>query len=340
MSGCFGTRIQLAIFGESHGPAIGITVDGLPPGLKLDMDFIESEMARRAPGQSALSTSRKEPDAPEILSGLLDGVTTGAPLCAVIRNTNQRSRDYGGLGDLVRPGHSDYTGHVRYFGYNDVRGGGHFSGRITAPLVFAGAICKQLLMKRGVEVFSHAQRLAVIQKPLAQEMEQAILEAKRSGDSVGGVIECMALGLPAGLGAPFFDSVESVLSHMLFSVPAVKGVEFGLGFSMCDLRGSECNDAFAMRDGKVVTQTNRCGGILGGITTGMPLVFRVAVRPTASILREQQTVSLERMQEEKLTVHGRHDPCIVPRALPVIEAAAAIVLEDLLLQRDGEHPVE
>ena len=366
MSGCFGTRIQLAIFGESHGPAIGITVDGLPPGLKLDMDFIESEMVRRAPGQSALSTSRKEPDAPEILSGLLDGVTTGAPLCAVIRNTNQRSRDYGGLGDLVRPGHSDYTGHVRYFGYNDVRGGGHFSGRITAPLVFAGAICKQLLMKRGVEVFSHAQRLsgiqdesflnasldlealralrnerlAVIQKPLAQEMEQAILEAKRSGDSVGGVIECMALGLPAGLGAPFFDSVESVLSHMLFSVPAVKGVEFGLGFSMCGLRGSECNDAFAIRDGKVVTQTNRCGGILGGITTGMPLVFRVAVRPTASILREQQTVSLERMREEKLTVHGRHDPCIVPRAVPVIEAAAAIVLEDLLLQRDGEHPAE
>lgn len=366
MSGCFGTRLKLAIFGESHGPAIGVTLDGLPPGLELDMPFIESEMARRAPGQSPMSTTRKEADAPEILSGILDGVTTGAPLCAVIRNTSQRSRDYGNLGDLVRPGHSDYTGHVRYFGYNDVRGGGHFSGRITAPLVFAGAICKQLLLKRGVEVFSHAQRLAgiqdegfletqadrqtlrelrkerlaVLRKERLPEMEQAILTAKRAGDSVGGVIECMALGLPAGLGAPFFDSVESVLSHMLFSVPAVKGVEFGMGFAMCDLKGSECNDPFDVQQGRVVTETNRCGGILGGITTGMPLVFRVAVRPTASILMRQQTVSLERMQQEPLTVHGRHDPCIVPRALPVIEAATAIVLEDLLLQRDGEHPVQ
>ena len=359
MSSFFGQHLHLSLFGQSHGEAIGVTLDGFPAGMTLDMPFILSEMARRAPGQSAMTTARREADQPEILSGVLNGRTTGQPITCIIRNTNTRSADYGDGVDLVRPGHADYTGHIRYFGLEDWRGGGHFSGRLTAPIVFAGALCRQWLRNQGVGIVSHVQQLAdihddslldtpvpdgealrsmtlpVLRQGLAQEMEAEILRAKADGDSVGGVIECMITGLPAGLGAPFFDSVESVLSHLLFSVPAVKGVSFGEGFGFASLRGSQANDAWRMQDGKVVTETNRCGGVLGGITNGMPVVFRCCVRATPSIAQAQDTVSLKTGENAELAVRGRHDPCIIPRAVPVVEAMAAIGMMELMKERSA-----
>jgi len=358
MSSSWGQHLHLSIFGQSHGEAIGVTIDGLPAGMVIDMERLLAEMARRAPGQSALTTARKEPDAPEFLSGVLNGRTTGQPICLVIRNTNQRSRDYGDGVDLVRPGHADYTGHVRYFGFEDWRGGGSFSGRLTAPLVAAGALCSQWLEMQGVKIACHVQQLGrvkdvsfmtadpaadysymkqmhlpVLTEGLDQQMEQEAMAARNAADSIGGVLECMITGLPAGLGAPFFDSVESGISQLMFSVPAVKGVEFGEGFGFAQLRGSQANDAFRMAEGHVVTETNHSGGVNGGITNGMPVVFRCVIRPTPSIGQVQKTVSLKSGEDAELVVHGRHDPCILPRAVPVIEAMTAIAVMELWKER-------
>jgi len=360
MSSTWGQHLKLSIFGQSHGEAIGVTLDGFPAGMEIDMDRLLTEMARRAPGQSLLTTARKEADAPEFLSGVLNGCTTGQPICIVIRNTNQRSRDYGDGVDLVRPGHADYTGHVRYFGFEDWRGGGSFSGRLTAPLVAAGALCSQWLEQQGINIACHIQQLGdvrdasfldadpsvdhsymkqmhlpVLTAGLDVQMEAAAMVARNEGDSIGGVIECMATGLPAGLGAPFFDSVESQISHLLFSVPAVKGVEFGEGFGFASMRGSQANDAFRMSDGSVITETNHSGGVNGGITNGMPVIFRCAIRPTPSIAQKQQTVSLKTGENAELEIHGRHDPCILPRAVPVIEAMTAIAILDLWKERQA-----
>ncbi|MDY3618504.1 chorismate synthase [Agathobaculum sp.] len=361
MGSTWGNSIRISVFGESHGAGIGVTIDGFPPGVVYDEAFILREMERRAPGRNKQSTARSESDTPRILSGVFDGRTTGTPVCAVIENTNQHSGDYAGLADQPRPGHADYTGMLRYKKCNDPRGGGHFSGRLTAPLVFAGALCKLWLKMQGVLVGSHIQSIAQIQdmpfddvcvtpaqleqlrladypvqNPRALDaMLAAIEDARLEQDSVGGVIECAAIGVPAGLGSPMMDTVESRLSSILFAVPAVKGVEFGAGFGFAALRGSHANDAF-YKDGDVVkTETNNNGGILGGITSGMPLLVRAAIKPTPSISQTQQTLSLSRGTVEQLSIHGRHDPCIVTRAAPVIEAAVAVALADLVREANG-----
>ena len=356
MSNIFGHAVTMTIFGESHGVGIGVVLDGLPAGIKIDFDAVRQEMARRAPGKDAISTARDEKDAFEVESGIFNEYTTGAPLCCVIKNKDQRSKDYSQLRHKMRPGHADYTGMIRYDGFNDYRGGGHFSGRITAPLVFAGAIAKQILEERGVTIGAHILQIADIKdtsfnplgetvttlealkkdtvptldKGKAQQMVERILAAKENVDSVGGIIEAMAVGLPAGLGNPFFDSVESVLSHMIFSVPATKGIEFGDGFGLASMQGSTANDSFYYdEEGTVKTRTNHNGGINGGITNGMPLVFRVVVKPTSSISQEQQTIDTDTKENCTLLVKGRHDPCIVQRAVPVIEAAAAWAILDV-----------
>ena len=317
--------MKYTIFGESHGPAIGVVLEGVPAGLELDLDFIRAQLARRAPGQNAMTTARKEADEPELLSGVFEGRTTGGPLCAVIFNTDTRSRDYAKLKDLPRPGHADYAGFVRYRGCNDYRGGGHFSGRLTAPLVFAGAVAQQVLGGHGVTVAARISNVAGIPDPTPEEMEGAILAAKADGDSVGGRIACAVTGLPAGLGDPDFGcNVEGIVSQYLFAVPAVKAVGFGLGTGFAEVRGSQANDPFYMDGGTVRTRTNHAGGINGGITNGMPVTFEVTIRPTPSIGREQDTVDLSTGYDAKLSVTGRHDPCILPRAVPVIEAAAAL----------------
>ena len=323
--------MRYMIFGESHGPAIGVALEGVPAGLALDLDFIRAELARRAPGQNAMTTARKEKDEPEILSGVFEGKTTGTPLCAIIFNTDTRSKDYAKLKDLPRPGHADYAGFVRYHGCNDYRGGGHFSGRLTAPLVFAGAVAKLALRQRGVAVAARISNVAGIADPTPEEMEKAILAAKADQDSVGGRIRCAVTGLPAGLGAPDFGcNVEGIFSQYLFAVPAVKAVGFGLGTGFADLRGSQANDAFYMDGDTVRTRTNHTGGVNGGITNGMPVEFEVTIRPTPSIARSQDTVDLSAGTDAKLEITGRHDPCIVPRAVPVIESAAALATCELL----------
>ncbi len=355
MADTYGKLFRLTLFGESHSAAIGVVIDGVPAGLSLDLEEIGREMGRRAPGKDVLSTPRKEADIPQIVSGFFEGKTTGTALCAIIENTNTRSGDY--EPELLRPGHADFTGKLRYDGHNDYRGGGHFSGRLTAPLVFAGAVAKQFLAQCGVSVCAHlqsvsdifdtpfdachpqmddktlsARELPVLDESVIEKMKQAILSAKADGDSVGGCVECAIAGLPVGVGSPFFESVESRLSAMLFSVPAVKGVEFGTGFDISKLRGSEANDSFYLENGEIKTRTNHNGGLNGGITNGMPVIFRVAVKPTPSIAKEQDTVNIAEMKECKMRVHGRHDPCIAHRAVCVIEAAAAIVAADLLLE--------
>ncbi|KOF57571.1 MULTISPECIES: chorismate synthase [Clostridium] len=357
MSGVWGNKIQVSIFGESHGKAIGIVIDGLEPGVELDMEAINKEMARRAPGKNKFSTQRKEGDEVQIVSGFFNGKTTGTPLTALIWNSNQHSSDYSNIKDTPRPGHADYTGFVKYEGFNDYRGGGHFSGRITAPLVFAGAVAKQILMKKNIIIGSHilsihdikekyfdkvninketleelvSKEFPVMDDAKGLEMKKAILKVKDELDSVGGVIECCALNLPVGLGDPFFDSVESTLSHLLFSVPAVKGVEFGLGFDIAKLKGSEANDEYYYDEDKnIKTYTNNNGGILGGITNGMPLIFRAAIKPTASIYRKQKTVNLKTKENDDIAIIGRHDPCITLRAVPVIEAVCAIGILDII----------
>ncbi|EDT74683.1 chorismate synthase [Clostridium butyricum] len=357
MSGMWGNKLKVSIFGESHGAGIGITIDGLPSGIEIDMEEVIKEMARRAPGKSRLSTARKEGDQPEILSGFFEGKTTGTPLCAVIRNSDQHSKDYGKLKDLMRPGHADYPGFIRYNGFNDYRGGGHFSGRITAPLVFAGAVCKQILNIKGINVGAHVKSIGTIYDKSFDEVEltkelldnlkinelpllccekeemmrNAILEARSDCDSVGGTIECTVIGIDAGVGNPFFDSVESTLAHLMFSVPAVKGIEFGKGFEMSELRGSQCNDEYYYDGDKVKTYTNNNGGITGGITNGMPILFKVGIKPTPSIAKKQRTIDIEEKKESELIIEGRHDPCIVQRAVPVIEAVTAIGILDLVL---------
>lgn len=362
MSSIWGNQVKISLFGESHGQGVGVVLDGLPAGIALNEEEIQKEMARRAPGDK-LSTPRKEADAYEILSGFVDGHTTGTPLCAMIRNTNTHSKDYSGLRITPRPSHADYTGGVRYQGYNDIRGGGHFSARVTAGLVFAGAVAKQILKTKGIQIGAHlkriyqtedasfttetlteetfaqlaAQRLPVLQQEVADAMEQAILKTRAEGDSVGGVVETAVIGLPAGFGNPFFDSVESKLAHVLFSVPGVKGVEFGAGFAITELKGSEANDPFCIENGAIKTKTNNNGGINGGITNGMPVIFRVALKPTPSIAKEQQTVNLETMENTTLSVKGRHDPCIAVRGVPVVEAATAVCLLDILAEGGFFH---
>ncbi len=355
MSNALGNSYRVQIFGQSHSPMIGAVIEGIPAGVVPDMNFIGAFMARRAPG-GALSTARREADVPRIVSGLNDrGETCGAPLCALIENGNARSRDYDSLRDVPRPGHADFTAAVKFGGHNDIRGGGQFSGRLTAPLCFAGALALQLLKARGIDVRARVCRIAGIQDapvdlahppmegltegPLpcvdpgaAARMAEAIERARANGDSVGGVVECFATGLPAGLGDPMFDGVENRLAGALFGIPAVRGVEFGLGFAAADLRGSEHNDPFHMEDGRVVTEGNHHGGALGGITSGMPLAVRVAFKPTPSIAREQGSVSLARGEDVPLSIQGRHDPCVVPRAVPVVEAAVACVLLDMVLE--------
>lgn len=356
MSGVWGNNIKVSIFGESHGNAIGINIDGLPSGFEIDMDKILLEMERRAPGKNQLSTARKEADLPEILSGFFEGRTTGTPLCAIIRNSDTRSKDYAKTKDFMRPGHADFTGYERYSGFNDYRGGGHFSGRITAPLVFAGAICKQILEEKGIFIGAHIssikdiedenfnstniskedllelrnKELPLINTSLEEKMKHTIMQAKYDGDSVGGTIECAVVGIKPGVGNPFFDSVESTLAHLMFSVPAVKGIEFGKGFDMTKLFGSEANDEYYYDGDLVKTKTNNNGGILGGISNGMPIVFKVAIKPTASILKEQNTIDIKNKKDVKFRIEGRHDPCIVQRAVPVIEAVTAIGMLDLI----------
>lgn len=359
MSGIWGNNLKISIFGESHGNAIGINIDGLPAGIELDLDKIDKEMKRRAPGKSSISTSRNESDIPEILSGYFDGKTTGTPLCAIIRNSDTRSKDYGEVKNLMRPGHADYTGHIKYSGFNDYRGGGHFSGRITAPLVFCGAICKQILSKEGIEIGAHIKKIKNIEDkgfnyvdisrqellnlqnlelPLLdlskeEAIKNTILDAKNQGDSVGGIIECAVVGIDVGVGNPFFDSVESTLSHLLFSVPAIKGVEFGLGFDITDMYGSQSNDEMCYDGDTIKSKTNNNGGIVGGITTGMPIIFKVAIKPTPSISKQQNTVNIKDKKNDVLAIKGRHDPCIVQRAIPVIEAVTAIGIFDLMKGR-------
>ena len=356
MSGMWGNKLKVSIFGESHGAGIGITIDGLPSGFEINMDEVLKEMARRAPGKSRLSTTRKEADMPEILSGFFEGKTTGTPLCAIIRNSDQHSKDYGKLKDLMRPGHADYPGFIKYKGFNDYRGGGHFSGRITAPLVFAGAVCKQILESKGIRIGAHVKSIGKVhdksffdvdltnelldeikvnELPLLdpkkeEEMRNTILEARKEQDSVGGTIECAVLGIEAGIGDPFFDSVESTLAHLMFSVPAVKGIEFGKGFSMSEHRGSECNDEYYYDGDKVKTYTNNNGGITGGITNGMPILFKVGIKPTPSISKKQKTIDINEHKDAELVIEGRHDPCIVQRAIPVIEAVTAIGIMELV----------
>ncbi len=356
MGGIWGNKIKLSIFGESHGPAIGITIDGLPPGFDINMEKVMEEMDRRKPGKSLLSTTRKESDIPEIITGFFNGRTTGAPLTAIIKNKDQRSKVYDDIKHLMRPGHADYPAYVKYKGYHDYRGGGHFSGRITAPLVFAGAICKQILEEKEIYIGAHVKsisriedesfadtevskdlfdrlkkmELPVINEAIQPAMEEEILKARKEMDSVGGTVECTVTGLPAGIGDPFFNSVESVLSHLMFSVPAVKGIEFGKGFEITKMRGSEANDAYYYDGDEVKTYSNNNGGITGGITNGMPLLFTVAVKPTSSIAKKQQTINISEKKNDEIVVKGRHDPCIVPRAVPVIEAVTAIGILDLM----------
>ena len=365
MSSSWGETLRLSVFGESHGKGIGVVLEGLPAGEEIDEAALLAQMARRAPGQNGLSTARKESDFPEILSGVYQNRTTGTPLCAVIRNADKHSGDYADLITRPRPGHADYTGRVRYGGFNDPRGGGHFSGRLTAPLVFAGAVCRQILARRGVSIGAHlleaggvkdtpfdamgesdavfarlAQGFPALSDEAGGRMKQAIEAAKLDGDSVGAIIECMATGVPAGLGEPMFGGVENRMASFLFGIPAVKGVEFGAGFAAAGMRGSAHNDAFVFDGaGAVRTGTNRHGGVLGGITSGMPIVFCAAFKPTPSIFKEQKTVDLQKKEETTLLIHGRHDPCVAVRAVPVVESAAAVVLLDLWLT-GGAHELK
>ena len=320
MSSNFGENIKFSVFGQSHSEGIGVVIDGLPAGESLDMKEIQAFMARRAPGNNPGDTPRREADQARVLSGLADGMTCGAPLCAVIENTDARSKDYESLRHIPRPGHADFALNEKFHGHQDVRGGGHSSGRLTAPLCFAGAVCMQILGRRGVEVCATITKMG------------DVAHARQSGDSVGGVIECVAEGLPAGLGSPMFGGTENRLAAALFGIPAVRGVEFGAGFSAASLLGSENNDEYYVEDGKVRTRTNHHGGVLGGITTGMPLVLRVAIKPTPSIALAQKSVDLRTLEETELTIGGRHDACIVPRAVPVVEAVTACVILDLMME--------
>ena len=331
MSNSFGNRYRFTIFGQSHAPAIGVTVEGLPAGFAPDMEALAAFLARRAPGNGKYSTPRKEADAPEFIAGLADGHTCGAPVTAVIRNTNARSGDYDELRRVPRPGHADFSAFVKYGFARDVAGGGQFSGRLTAPLCIAGGLALQLLAQEGINIRARILSIGGETEPSA--MEKVLAEVKAAEDSVGGVIECVAEGVPAGLGEPMFGGMENRIAQAVFAIPAVKGVEFGAGFAVGHMRGSENNDPFYFdATGPVRTRTNHHGGILGGITSGMPIVFRAAFKPTPSIGMEQDSVDLVSHENVKLTVRGRHDPCVVLRAVPCVEAAAAVAIYDALLE--------
>ena len=357
MSSCYGKNLKISIFGQSHSPAIGVVADGLPYGFRPDLERLQAFMARRAPAGKGLATPRKEKDAFEILSGMANGAFCGAPFAAEIRNTDTRSGDYRGIADLPRPGHADFTAHIKYRGHQDVAGGGHFSGRLTAPLCLIGGICLQLLEQEGIYIGAHIENIGgirdlpldaaalapetlsalgsrpfpVLDPTAGDRMKEAIRTALGEGDSLGGAIECGVTGLPVGLGDPMFDGMENRIASAIFAIPAIKGIEFGAGFRVCSMKGSENNDCYTVKDGKIRTETNHHGGILGGITSGMPLLFRTAVKPTPSIFQPQQSVSLSQKTEQTLEIKGRHDPCIVPRAVPCVEAAAAIAIYDALL---------
>lgn len=357
MASAIGEKIKISVFGESHGNAIGVVIDGLPAGKTLDIDKILHEMSRRAPGNDKTATPRKEKDMPEILSGIVDNTLTGAPLAAIIRNTNTKSKDYSDIKRCPRPGHSDYPAFVKYNGFNDIAGGGHFSGRLTAPIVFAGAVCKQLLADKGIKVTAHIgsignvydesfdgcnipdelisrllnSRFPLIDENKEDDMRKVVSVAAEEKDSVGGTIECAVTGIGAGIGYPMFDGIEGRIAKAVFGIPAMKGIEFGKGFALSEMRGSESNDNFRYdENGNVYTKTNNCGGILGGITNGMPVTFKVAVKPTPSISQPQETINLETKKNDILEINGRHDPCIVLRAVPVIEAITAVTILDLL----------
>ena len=358
MSSYLGKNLHVSIFGQSHAQAIGVTVDGLPAGEQIDMAQLQAFLDRRAPGRDATATPRKEADVPRFLCGLVDDMTCGAPLCAVIENTNTRSKDYSNLHDVPRPGHADYTAQVKYGGYQDVAGGGHFSGRLTAPLCIAGGLCKQWLEEMGIHIGAHIYMIGgfedfkfdplspqldqvghdfpVLNAELGNLMKEAIAKARADGDSVGGMIECAVTGLPVGLGDPMFGGMESRIAQIIYGIPAVKGLEFGDGLTYAYDRGSEMNDSYIVTEDGIQTVTNHCGGILGGITNSMPVTFKVTIKPTPSISRPQQSISLSRMENTTLEIKGRHDPCIVPRAVPVIEAAAAIAIYDAVLARRRE----
>ena len=355
MSANWGKNIELSLFGESHGKAIGIVIGNLPAGIKLDLEAIKKDLSRRAPGKNKMSTARKEKDEVEIISGVIDGVTTGAPLVGMIYNSDQHSKDYSYLKELMRPGHSDYSAYEKYHGFNDVRGGGHFSGRLTAPIVFAGAIAKQILKQQGIYVGAHIQSIKdvydesfsvniseemlenlllkqypTINDEVFTKMQETIEEARLNQNSVGGTIECAIINVPAGIGNPFFDSVEAHLSQLLFSIPAVKSVSFGLGEKITELYGSEANDSYYYDGDIVKTKTNNNGGILGGISNGMPIVFKVGIKPTPSVSLKQDTISVKTKENSTLEIKGRHDPCIVPRAIVVVEAMAALGILDMI----------
>ena len=355
MSSTCGENIKVTVFGQSHSAAIGMTLEGVPAGESIDMEELRAFLRRRAPGRNAWSTARKEEDIPEFLAGLKGGVSCGTPITAIIRNTDARPGDYEALRNVPRPGHADYTAFVKYGESADFSGGGHFSGRLTAALCIAGGICIQILRRGGVEIISRIAQTGpvkdrgellsstaenafpTVNKDSGLEMQGYIASCKADGDSAGGIIECKVLGLPAGLGDPMFDGMENRIARLVFGIPACKGIEFGAGFGAALLRGSENNDPFDIEDGRIITKTNNCGGILGGITDGMPLVFRAAFKPTPSIAREQESVDLSTMEKETLKVSGRHDPCIVPRAVPVVEAAAALAVYDAYLSRGKEE---
>ena len=353
MSSTYGDHLKLSIFGQSHGPAIGMTLDGIPAGLPVDLEKLQQFLNRRAPGQHDWSTPRKEADRPEFLGGILDGFTCGAPIAAVIYNQNSRSGDYENLKDCPRPGHADYTAQIKYGGFQDAAGGGHFSGRLTAPLCIAGGLCKQWLEEMGIRIGAHILTVGrtgdvcfdavnpeldsvdpsfpVLDRNCGEEIQKCIHAARQAGDSVGGIIECAIIGLPAGIGEPMFGGVESKIAQIVYGIPAVKGVSFGLGQEFSANPASALNDEFKFVNGRIETYTNHCGGILGGITNGMPVIFDVTIKPTPSISKPQQTVNLKTGEATTIEIKGRHDPCIVPRAVPVVEAAAAIAVYDLIL---------
>ncbi len=357
MGSVYGKNIRISIFGQSHSAAIGVVVDGLPAGHKIDLEELRAFMRRRAPGSGGLGTARKEADEVEILAGLADGALCGAPFAAIIRNGDARPGDYAALADTPRPGHADYTAEIKYGGRQDRSGGGHFSGRLTAPLCVAGGLCLQLLRREGVLVGAHLERVGnvrdrsfdpvrvgpedlaealknyppALDAAASREMALLIQKVREEGDSVGGAVECAVIGLPAGLGEPMFDGLENRIAAAVFAIPAVKGLEFGSGFGCCGLLGSECNDPFVVEDGSIKTATNNHGGILGGISSGMPVIFRAAFKPTPSIGRKQRTVSLSRREETEIEIRGRHDPCVAVRAVPCVEAAAALAVYDAML---------
>ena len=357
MKNTFGTSVAVTLFGESHGPYIGATIDGLAPGIVVDQEYISHMLTLRRPA-GKISTSRQERDAYQIVSGVVNGTTTGTPITVLIPNENVKSGDYAQMQTVARPSHADYAADCKYHGYQDTRGGGHFSGRITAALVAAGAICKKALEQKGIHIGTHVKRcagipdrdfselatdifalnektFAVLDEAQGEKMREAILAAAEQEDSVGGVLETAVIGMPAGVGEPWFDTVESMLSHMIFSIPAVKGIEFGAGFALADLRGSEANDPLCVQNGRVISTTNNNGGINGGITNAMPIIFRTAIKPTPTIFKAQNTVDFRAMTDTVLEPKGRHDPVIVHRARVVQDAAAAIVLCDALAMRFG-----